>query len=99
MGGWSHGGVAVVAMGGWLWLHGGGLWLPGGGGYGCMRVQEGAACVHAGHPAVWAAQPPAPPCKHRTRAWWYVTIIAACATGWLEPFKVAYLPEQCWCAV
>lgn len=37
------------------------------------------------------------PLSRGYRFWWYVTIAAAVFTGWLEPFKVAYLPnEGCW---
>ncbi|KIY96638.1 hypothetical protein MNEG_11323 [Monoraphidium neglectum] len=36
------------------------------------------------------------PLSRAYRVWWYVTIVAACFTGWLEPFRVAYLPDQCW---
>jgi len=29
-------------------------------------------------------------CGCRYRIWWWITIAAACITGWLEPFRIAF---------
>eukprot|EP00775_Hariotina_reticulata_P002548 gene2548-2851_t len=31
------------------------------------------------------------PLDRRYRCWWYITVIAAAVTGWLTPFRLAYL--------
>lgn len=31
------------------------------------------------------------PLDRRYRSWWYVTVLAAAITGWLVPFRIAYL--------
>lgn len=31
------------------------------------------------------------PLDRRYRIWWYITVIAAAITGWLVPFRIAYL--------
>jgi hypothetical protein len=66
---------------------------------GSLLKQRGAGSARARRPQ---SHPPPHRYSHPhpsfplQRAWWYVTVAAACFTGWLEPFKVAYLPKQCW---
>lgn len=50
--------------------------------------------THGNKPRLVA--PMQPPILHPSRrAWWYLTIVAACFTGWLEPFKIAYIEDHC----
>jgi hypothetical protein len=93
----GRGRLAVVA-GWWWWTSGwrlGGFWTAVSGWLAPSEQSKATSRPpqpEPSRPRTSVQPPPLPP----NRAWWYVTILAACATGWLEPFKVAYLPEQCW---